>query len=397
MTTRTFTNDFTHTEVVTDVLTGHTHNSPSVGVYFRKAQAGANQPVGFFAGPLYRGKRRFHRRYQQGLTPHAYSMSLLSYINPMCHLTRAIPLDIIDRAPLELGMGVPPSVFFTANDDLELIGRLHKKIAGNEFNLAVSLAQSGETLDMIASTTLRVAGALRALQKGNIKAAAKHLGLQEGRHNKRNTGQTLTSSWLELRYGWQPLLQDVHDAAQLLAFQLNQPESRSFSARYQRAGSNNGSSPLLWKFRVCRKSVRKQIVAILTEKPSKANLSGFLDPASVAWELLPYSFVFDWFYPVGTYLEERSFFNGLSGNFVTTTTTEIYAEGLFSDSTTAYVVSPEGSAARYHEISVNRTLSTTLKVPKPNIVPFSRAIGWIRAVNALSLINELNLGGKIHR
>jgi hypothetical protein len=39
--------------------------------------------------------------------------------------------------------------------------------------------------------------------------------------------------------------------------------------------------------------------------------TGFTNPINLAWEVLPYSFVVDWFLPIGPYLETLSAFHGL--------------------------------------------------------------------------------------
>lgn len=42
------------------------------------------------------------------------------------------------------------------------------------------------------------------------------------------------------------------------------------------------------------------------------NQLGLLDPVSLAWNLLPMSFVFDWFIPVGTFLDGFTATEGLT-------------------------------------------------------------------------------------
>lgn len=43
-----------------------------------------------------------------------------------------------------------------------------------------------------------------------------------------------------------------------------------------------------------------------------ANKLGFVNPATFAWELLPFSFLFDWLVPVGNFLSQWTDFVGLS-------------------------------------------------------------------------------------
>jgi hypothetical protein len=54
------------------------------------------------------------------------------------------------------------------------------------------------------------------------------------------------------------------------------------------------------------------------EEMSVARQLGMLDPASVVWEIVPYSFVVDWFVPFGTYLSNLNAIPKLKGRFLTT-------------------------------------------------------------------------------
>lgn len=45
---------------------------------------------------------------------------------------------------------------------------------------------------------------------------------------------------------------------------------------------------------------------------ASAQSLGLLDPLTLAWELIPFSFVVDWFLPVGTYLSQLTALNGLT-------------------------------------------------------------------------------------
>lgn len=404
MTTRVVTRDFTTSVVVFNPLSGTNTTLTSVGMYFRKNQSGNNQTNYSLipAGYNYKGVPRYKKRYLKGvLDPHPYTMSVFSYINPIVHVTRpassGVPQEDVQRTPQNLGFGAEPAgITWQANDELELLGRLHKKIAGSDFNLAVSLGQTGETLDTIADRGYKLYGALRALKHGNIRAAAKSLGIKRGRKNDRNYGQTLTSSWLELQYGWLPLIEDIYQAGKLLEHQLKKPTTMSVRASHKKGKTEtNVLLPSSTKVRLRRKLIRKQIIAVLREKPSTATLSGFTDPLSVAWELLPYSFVFDWIYPLGNYLSERGFFRGINATYVTSTTTEFQSEGFLSAYDpvllrTGFIIDEVGSTAKFHTVNMVRTVTTNLVVPRPNVKSLSQAFSWKRAANALSLINELN-------
>ncbi len=385
-------------KVFTRDLTSLQNGGYPVGLYFRKEQAGGDSPrppYDSYLSPS--GKRRFKRRrvsYRLS-EPHAYSMTLTSYRNVIFHLERDYPGYGADRNLFSYGFAQPPNPW-NSNDDLELLGRLQTEISGAEFNLAVTLGESRETLELIAHSAYRLAGALLAIKKGNVSGAAKHLGIKlKGRKNVRNSGAAITSAWLELKYGWMPLLQDIHSAAELLAYQLQQPQVRTYRARLSRKSQiTEKPGDKAVTYGVNTRVMRKQIVAHLREKPSTASLLGFTNPLSIAWELTPLSFVPDWVYPVSNYLAVRGFFAGLNATYVQTSKEDLTLIGINSGRAGVldrYTVSDNGATIFYHTVTVNRTIATSLAVPKPSVVPFTKALSWQRAVTALSLLNNLDL------
>jgi len=120
-----------------------------------------------------------------------------------------------------------------------------------------------------------------------------------------------------------------------------------------------------------------------------AQLSGLTDPASVLWELTPYSFVADWFIPIGNYLAARSLASALTGTFVTTKTRRVFCayEGLANTDNgivrTVYTTPPKGNCAL---INVTRTVSTSLNVPVPSFKTLDKVASWKHCANAVALL-----------
>lgn len=199
--------------------------------------------------------------------------------------------------------------------------KLLSEIKGASVNLAQCFAERKQTADLLASTATRLAKSFSLLRKGNVYGACQTLGaLPSSKLQKIQRKSKLglpvskdraSEAWLELQYGWKPLVQDVHDSAEFLAKSLTNPEIITVTARKSRRQSSvttsyGGLSDCL----VLREerygySTTKMSCTFRIDSQASRTLSGagISNPALLAWELLPYSFVVDWFLPVGNYLE----------------------------------------------------------------------------------------------
>lgn len=351
------------------------------GLYYQKIQSG-----GDFTGPRPRRKPGQPRRRFRITEAHAYSMTTTTFRNlPLQWGFPGGPPSFTGTGPSCFGgIPIPPNPY-TANDDLDLINKLYQEIVGSDFNLAVTLGQTSETLETIGSGAIRIGRALRAAKRLDFFGVGKALGLNSKTlRPNRNVGYTATSLWLEYRYGWEPLLNDVYDAAQLLGTQLGSPQTKRYSVRNKRTGNGTLNTGLV-KFGKNVRVVRKQIVALISEQPSALELTGLTSPSQVAWELVPFSFVVDWFLPIGNYLQARGAASVLKGTFITSTLDTLEQRSYLSGS---YIVSG-GESYYYLQANMSRSVSSTLNVPMPTFQPLSKALSWKRAVSGLALLNNI--------
>jgi hypothetical protein len=241
---------------------------------------------------------------------------------------------------------------------------------------------------MIADSPPRLAWGYHAAKRGDFRSAARYL----TRNNDRKrvvARETPSSNWLQLQYGWLPLLSDVHDGARFLAHHLDTPLQHVVRASVTSKGVTSGptfqGNGTL--FALNAESYRQtHLKAVLKEK-DVYKLAGLTDPLSVAWELVPYSFVLDWFLPIGDYLAARGLSSSLTGTFVYSTKKVRSFSGLTGVGST--LLSPPISRTAMKEVYFTRTVSTSLQVPNPSMIPLSEAISWKRAANAVALLSQL--------
>lgn len=213
--------------------------------------------------------------------------------------------------------------------------KLYKAVDGARLNIAQFFAERKQTAELLASTAARIASAARSLRRADLRGFATSLSLSgsETRTLKQNwrrvertpTHMRVSSHWLEYVYGWRPLLQDCYDAAELLAEQISTYEGPEGELRTTSSvrtpfsfrgsvpyGSEGGVIlPNRDDLHICTSRIRVQY-RLDSEARSLLNKTGISNPALLAWELLPYSFVVDWFVPVGTYLESLTAMDGFT-------------------------------------------------------------------------------------
>jgi hypothetical protein len=119
-----------------------------------------------------------------------------------------------------------------------------------------------------------------------------------------------------------------------------------------------------------------------------------LNPLSIAWELIPYSFVIDWFYDAGTYLrnlESALLYNNVfNGGYVS----ELYAyDG--TERTQKYFTYKVGIYTRYYTNTARRSRKRNfvrtklLSYPLPRAPSISTDLSSARLLSAAALLRQL--------
>lgn len=203
-----------------------------------------------------------------------------------------------------------PSSYAGASQN-EAILRLRKKLADAKINSLSSLGELGETVEMVLSTAKSIASAYHNVRRGHFKRAMRDLNL------KKVSGAA--NAWMSYRYGWRPLLQDVENAVVALADRYERADDiirveAGREAFSERMFARTGTTQLDTFAASGRKhSYRYVVNARVTGAGTRVlNQLGFVNLPSSGWELLPFSFVVDWFLPIGDYLETLSATAGLT-------------------------------------------------------------------------------------
>lgn len=192
------------------------------------------------------------------------------------------------------------------------------------------------------------------------------------------------SLWLQLQYGWKPLVSDIYGALSLLK---DQPPPRLNAVRHL----EDTEVPVIlpgYGIQTLTGSIRNGVHVRMDAElssPGLALLNSFnlLNPFSLAWELLPYSFVLDWLLPIGSLLEGLTAGVGLTAKGISTTTFSVADVSITWTDFAGTVIDGTPISYRVKSMASYRVVGTTFPLPRPYIKsPFTAT----RTVTALALL-----------
>lgn len=269
--------------------------------------------------------------------------------------------------------------------------KFYERVKNQKINLAQAIAERAQTTGLLCETVVRLTQGVMAAKKGNFKKAAGIL--------LPNSAKKLSSDWLVYQYGVKPLLSDLEGAAEFLAGKTVDPLLYDVKAgRREELPVATTTYQTLTGVRctttyITYGHVQVTYKARMTASDGGRDYStlGFGNLASLLWELTPYSFVADWFYPLGDYLNTRDAFSNLTVFNITKT---VYAKEYFVIIRRFGGVDANGYNWPVKEVRVEgnrvtckRTLLSTIPViPYPDM---KDPISGIHIANALALITQL--------
>lgn len=133
----------------------------------------------------------------------------------------------------------------------------------------------------------------------------------------------IPNEWLAFQYGWKPLYQDVYNSCQNLLDTYNEPTAPYFTASASATASASDKTLVYdravpwgprYELKCTNRSVKgKAEIHYSIDSRFGSNLSqfGISNPAATAWEIVPYSFVVDWFLPIGPFISAMGYSQGL--------------------------------------------------------------------------------------
>lgn len=217
--------------------------------------------------------------------------------------------------------------------------KLLTKLNGEELNLAMAWLERKDAVTMLAARTALLLRAAKDVKRGKFSRAARTLGLTLSHRSKKRMKQRLDNSseenllddfsanWLEYRYGWTPLLNDIYAASEIIANGFNHKNGtialhtstkgvRVFKQMWVGSTASNPTYSPPWpadpesQYEI---TDRIKIWYKIHDYDLRMKQALGLDnPALILWESVPFSFIGDWFIPIGDSLRAMTAFKGLT-------------------------------------------------------------------------------------
>lgn len=234
-----------------------------------------------------------------------------------------------DQYAPDVGNNVPASIGEDANLT-NLVRQKFQKGIGESVQLGVAFAEGRQAMQMMTARLLQLGAFTRHLAKGRFGDAAKAIGLERAPKGVRNPPRrttprerlrTFASNYLEFHFGWSPLIGDIYEAAEVLSNPITPHKVRARGKisriltqgpwptyqdsvnTYRRPELTDGFTQTIeWR------------AEVLVSNPNLAlaQQCGLVNPLTIAWELVPFSFVLDYFLNVGDFLDQFTEFAGLT-------------------------------------------------------------------------------------
>lgn len=196
------------------------------------------------------------------------------------------------------------------NVNQDAYNRAFKKFVDNlktsQSEIGAALGERHQSLDMIEKRSRQLYRAFKAIKRLRFGDLANALELKS---LKRRPLKSAADALLEYRFGWAPLVKDVSNAVGTLtrglpSFLVKGTASGKGSWSNNPVKTGSGGLHVVEEHSlqyVCHWLLRARVRGF-DPNLSLANELGLVNPVSVAWELVPFSFVVDYFVNVGEYL-----------------------------------------------------------------------------------------------
>lgn len=282
---------------------------------FTKAESALGPPNYYGFRPVWRDMRR--NWYRQA-KPYSLPLTFTYQLKQVTAFS--VGYSIVDYSSASEALAFPdagtatwfPNAYNQAH--AKFVAKLKPDTAG----LGVGLAQRKQAVDMIAMRAMQLVKFMRELKSFRLGAAAQTLGIDPKllKQNKkiRRGSKNFANNFLEVHFGWSPLIGDIGSSVEILQkgvppmkIKTSQKGASSFSYHvdaYYQGYDYAGEFACQWTIGC----------TVMVDNPNLflANQLGFVNPALIAYDAVPFSFVLNWFVNIEQFLSSFTDMWGLA-------------------------------------------------------------------------------------
>jgi len=278
-------------------------------------------------------------------------------------------------------------VGYSVNTVNKCIDKLNEAVRGT-LDLSIDVAESHQTVNMIRDC-------YKVLSRSSYYLYRMYSQLRRGNPT------ALADLWLQYQYGVKPLMSDVYDTMKRVmhpenayrTIRVRASDKQEYVDKYSFGTIGDGEAIETVKTFISNRCEIK--CDINTSQDSLASLAGYtsLNPVSIVWELVPYSFVVDWVIDVGGYLR---------GLETAATFNQSFIRGYQTESVKSRVTGTIDGSGKYPTAHGRRSVSFTsgmvektfkkrrvlLDYPVPRFPQVKPSLGPQRLISAASLLSQ---------
>jgi hypothetical protein len=196
-------------------------------------------------------------------------------------------------------------------------------LSGDRASIGLALAEYRKTAAFIGDTLTDISTLIRDIKRGQFskafrKIVSKHPSKITSRNFKK-VGKTVSERWLQWNFAVKPLMGDVSSSIEVISKRTWSPEdfylSASGRSSYTIPGvtTSTSRSTSVDSAATCGVLVKGYWRVTQPELFALSTLGlGPADLAAIAWDVVPFSFVFDWFFHVNTWINQLTATQGLT-------------------------------------------------------------------------------------
>jgi hypothetical protein len=239
------------------------------------------------------------------------------------------------------GLGIPGSYADqVATLKARAITRAHANASSAEISILMVAAEGRKTIASITETLARVAKLAKQLKRLDLQSATQttasfRRSLRNYKKIAKRSGASLAADYMSVRYALRPLVIDVQNSLKALEKSEHYGKSRATARGFERASDEwndviagtESDGTYLYDLRRKTRVTTDIRAGVLTDIDVSAMSNWGMDQIlETAWEIVPFSFVIDWFLNVGQTIAAWAPSAGITelASWVTVIQTETY-------------------------------------------------------------------------